>query len=116
HVHIAPLRSVHESLTHITMDHQLPILQNLGSLILSSAMNRQLTTINTRRHIITNIPVTVNLQTVRPRTQPASDEPMASQVVQQEVLPALFVRVDHKPGSAHVSLDWKFQSINHQHL
>src|SRR5439155_20937754 len=98
------------------MDHQLPILQNLRNLILSSAMNRQLTTINTRRHIITNIPVTVNLQTVRLRTQPGADEPVASQIIEQDILPALTIRVNHEPSGTLVSLNWKFQSINHEHL
>src|SRR5436309_16099069 len=98
------------------MDHQLPTLQNLGSLILSSAMNRQLTTINTRRHIITHIPVTVNLQTVRPRTQPATDEPVASYIVEQDILPALTICVNHEPSGTLVSLNRKFESINHEHL
>src|SRR5438128_279969 len=98
------------------MNHELTVLENLSSLILSSTMDRYLTAVNARSGIITYITVTVDLQSIRSRTEPASDEPMASQVVQQDVLPALVVRVDHKPGSALVSFNWKFQSINHQHL
>src|SRR5947209_5547517 len=116
HVHVASLCRVHEGLTHIAMNHELTVLENLSSLILSSTMDRYLTAVNARSDIITYIAVTVDLQSIRSRTQPASDEPMASQVVQQDVLPALVVCVDHEPGRALVSLDWKFQSINHQDL
>src|SRR5437016_3822810 len=79
-------------------------------------MDRYFTAVNSRSDIITYIAVTVDLQSIRSRTQPASDEPMASQVVQQDALPALVVRVDHKPSSTLVSLNWKFQRINHQDL
>src|SRR5438046_4902246 len=79
-------------------------------------MNCYITAANSRNDIIAYIAVTVNLQSIRSRTQPASDEPMASQVVQQDVPPALVVCVDHKPCRTLVSLDWKFQSINHQYL
>src|SRR5437016_12439769 len=98
------------------MNHELTVLENLSSLILSSTMDRYLTTVNARSDIITYIAVTVNLQSIRSRTQPASDEPVASQVVQQDVLPALVVGVDRKPGSTFVYFDRKFQSINHQYL
>src|SRR3989454_5354862 len=98
------------------MNHELTVLENLSGLILSSTMDRYLTAVNARSDIITYIAVTINLQPVRSRTQPASDEPVASQVVQQDALPALVVRVDHKPCRALVSLDRKFQSINHQDL
>src|SRR6184192_102270 len=98
------------------MNHELTVLENMSGLILSSTMDRYITAVNARSDIISYIAVTVDLQSIRSRTQPASDEPMASQVVQQEVLPALFVRVDHKPGRTVVSLNWKFQSINHKHL
>src|SRR5437016_8240950 len=98
------------------MNHELTVLENLSSLILSSTMNRYFTAVNARSDIITYIAVTINLQSIRSRTQPASDEPVASQVVQQDVLPALVVRVDHKPCRALVSFNWKFQSINHQYL
>src|SRR5437660_904775 len=98
------------------MNHELTVLENLSGLILSSTMDRYLTAVNARRNIITYMAVTVDLQSIRSRTQPASDEPVASQVVQQDVLPALVVRVNHKPCDALVSLNWKFQSINHQHL
>src|SRR5205807_6050282 len=83
---------------------------------LSSAMNSYLTTVNPRPDIVADISVAVDFQSIRPRTQPASDEPMASQVVQQDVLPALVVRVDHKPCRTLVSLNRKFQCINHQYL
>src|SRR5437016_11332652 len=98
------------------MNHELTVLENLSSLILSSTMDRYLTTVNARSDIISYIAVTVDLQSIRSRTQPASDEPVASQVVQQDVLPALVVRVDHKPCRTLVSLDRKFESINHQYL
>src|SRR5437879_10768073 len=98
------------------MNYELTVLENLSSLILSGTMDRYLTAVNARSDIITYISVTVDLQSVRSRTQPASDEPMASQVVQQDVLPALVVGIDHKPSRALVSLDRKFQSINHQYL
>src|SRR5437879_2517829 len=98
------------------MNYELTVLENLSSLILSGTMDRYFTAVNARSDIITYIAVTINLQSIRSRTQPASDEPVASQVVQQDVLPALVVRVDHKPGGALVSLDWKFQNINHQYL
>src|SRR5947209_15016245 len=98
------------------MNRELAVLENLSSLILSGTMDRYLTAVNARSDIITYIAVTINLQSIRSRTQPASDEPMASQVVQQDVLPALVVRVDHKPCRTLVSLNWKFQTINHQHL
>src|SRR5207249_3602135 len=98
------------------MNHELTVLENLSGLILSGTMDRYFTAVNARSDIISYIAVTVDLQSIRSRTQPASDEPVASQVVEQDVLPALVVRVDHKPGRTLVSLDWKFQSINHQHL
>src|SRR5216684_7176106 len=98
------------------MDHELTVLENLTGLILSGTMDRYFTAVNARSDIITYIAVTVNLQSIRSRTQPASDEPVASQVVQQDVLPALVVRVDHKPCRTLVSLNRKFQSIDHQHL
>src|SRR6266571_6840812 len=98
------------------MNHQLPILQNLPSLILSSTMNCQLATINARRDIIAHIPVTVNPQTIRPWTQPAPDEPVSSQIVEQDILPALTIRVDYEPSGTLVSLNRKFQSIKHEHL
>src|SRR5437667_10234465 len=98
------------------MNHELTVLENLSSLILSGTMYRYFTAVNARSDIITYIAVTVNLQSIRSRTQPASDEPMASQVVQQDILPDLVVRVNHKPGSALVSLDRKFERINHQYL
>src|SRR6266571_7437826 len=116
HVHVASLCRVHEGLTHIAMNHELAVLENLSGLILSGTMDRYFTAVNARSDIISYIAVTINLQCIRSRTQPASDEPMASQVVQQDVLPALVVRVDHKPGRTLVSLDRKFQSINHKHL
>src|SRR3989442_16029708 len=98
------------------MNHELTVLENLSSLILSGTMDRYFTAVNARSDIISCIAVTINLQSIRSRTQPASDEPVAPQVVQQDVLPAMVVRVDHKPGRTLVSLNWKFQSINHQHL
>src|SRR5712664_3872382 len=98
------------------MNDELTVLENLRSLILSGTMDRYLTAVNARSDIITYIAVAINLQSIRSRTQPASDEPVASQVVQQDVLPALVVRVDHKPSSTLVSLNRKFQSINHQDL
>src|SRR6266571_1543028 len=116
HVHVASLCGVHEGLTHVAMNHELTVLENLSGLILSRTMDRYFTAVNARSDIITYIAVTINLQSIRSRTQPASHEPMASQVVQQDVLPALVVRVNYKPGSALVSLDRKFQSINHQYL
>src|SRR5207253_8111687 len=100
---------VHEGLTHIAMNHDLTVLENQSGLILSGTMDRYFTPVNARSDIITYIAVTVDLQSIRSRTQPASDEPMASQVVQHDVLPALVVRVDHKPGRTLVSLTWKFQ-------
>src|SRR5437762_12418758 len=98
------------------MHHELTVLQNLSGLILSGTMDRYLTAVNARSDIISQVAVTVDLQSIRSRTQPASDEPVASQVVQQDVLPALVVCVDHKPGRTLVSLDRKFESINHQHM
>ena len=64
HIHVAALCSIHESLTHIAMNHQLPIFHDLRSLILSSTVNRQLTTINAGRNIVADIPVTLNAQTI----------------------------------------------------
>src|SRR5437588_6221893 len=98
------------------MNHELTVLENLSSLILSGTMDRYFTAVNARSDVITYIAVTVDLQSIRSRTQPASDEPVASQVVQQDVLPALVVRVDYEPCCTLVSFNWKFQSINHQHL
>src|SRR5439155_8648638 len=98
------------------MNNELTVLENLSGLILSSTMDRYFTAVNARSDIITYIAVTVDLQSIRSRTQPASDEPVASQVVQQDVLPALVVPVDHKPCRTLVSLNWKFRSINHQDL
>src|SRR5437879_9426887 len=98
------------------MNYELTVSVNLSILILSGTMYRYFTAVNARSDIITYIAVTIDLQSIRSRTQPGSDEPVASQVVQQDVLPALVVRVDHKPGRALVSLNRKFQSINHQHL
>src|SRR5467141_4384136 len=98
------------------MNHELAVLENLSGLILSGTMDRYFTAVNARSDIVAYIAVTVDLQSIRSRTQPASDEPVASQVVQQDVLPTLVVRVNYKPGSALVSLDRKIQSINHQHL
>src|SRR5207249_11139597 len=40
HVHVASLCRVHERLTHITVNHELTVLENLSSLILSSTMDR----------------------------------------------------------------------------
>src|SRR5438876_12301109 len=98
------------------MNHELTVFENLSGLILSGTMDGYFTAVNSRSDIISYIAVTVDLQSIRSRTQSASDEPVASQVVQQDVLPALVVSVDHNPGSALVSFNWKFQSINHQHL
>src|SRR5205807_7843634 len=108
HVHVASLCRVHERLTHIAMNHELTVLENLSSLILSGTMHRYFTPVNARSEIIAYIAVTVNLQSIRSRTQPASDEPMASQVVQQDALPALVVRADYEPSSTLISLNRKF--------
>src|SRR5437899_12898814 len=98
------------------MNHELTVLENLSGLILSGTMDRYFTAVNSRSDIIAYIAVTVNLQSIRSRTHPASDEPMASQVVQQYVLPALVVRVYLTAGIALVSLYRHVDAIDHQYV
>src|SRR6266851_2934544 len=98
------------------MNHELTVLENLSGLILSGTMDRYLTAVNARSDIITYIAVTINRQSIRSRTQPASDEPVTPQIVEENILPAFTVRVDYESSHTLVTLYRKLKSVNDQCL
>src|SRR5713226_6740353 len=113
---MTPLCCVHESLSHIAVDDELPVLHDLRRLVLCCSVNMHLSTVNTGGCIIAYVAVTVDSEPVSLGPEAVGYEPVTVKVVEHDSPPSLVVCLDDEPGRAFTSFNRKLRSVDDQNL
>ena len=114
HVNASPLRTVKQCLAGVSMNDDLAIGDNLSHLILSIAVDVNLSPMQAGTQVISGRSVHVNPHAVTARPQPASQETVALAVVDHETLPARLIACHNGAGPLIVSFRRKITGVNKQ--